>query len=376
MFFNFPAFADWHGAKSIEIPGSYVPAGGLTNVPVMVRFSADKDIGALCRADGYDVRFCDDSGTELAQYRLSFSVSGGAATGEFWVKLPSITQAGTTIYCVYGNASAANVSNSAVNPDILTDGDFEQWTSPTNLTNWTAYISGSSTINRESTVKTRGNYAVRFDVDANTSSCYISQNLISKYRAGEKYIINFNSKSSVSGKSYYYQLRAIVGATIYFYDFSNNIWTTNATQVVTMASLSWTLFSQKMLQDPPVGSTEINYMIIRGLSASSSLYFDDAHSFAGDSEDACDFISASWYEQFMPVIMKPDAVVVRGASRPADGSTKYSGWPTAAKVAIDADPQPVPFTAHVRKYSAPSQDTDPASESVPPKTPSSTKVLE
>jgi hypothetical protein len=43
----FPNFSGWKKAKPITIPGTSVPSGGLTNVPVMVRFSNDADIGAI-----------------------------------------------------------------------------------------------------------------------------------------------------------------------------------------------------------------------------------------------------------------------------------------------------------------------------------------
>jgi len=298
----FPNFNGWKKAKPITIPGTSVPSGGLTNVPVMVRFSNDADIGAICRADGYDVRFCDDSGTELSQYRLSFSVSNGQASGEFWVLLPSITQSGKTIYVVFGNSSASNVSNSAVNPDILIDGDFEQWNSSMDLTNWGEVMSGSSTINQESTEKARGNYSVRFDVDASNSICGIYQSLLSQYKSGKKYILNFKIKGSISGKVSYYYLQANVGGANYFYDFSNNIWTTNEFYIFQGADLTWTLSSQKVLQDPPTGFTTLSFIIANQISASSSLYFDDAHMFAGDTSAHCDFISASWYNQFSSTI--------------------------------------------------------------------------
>jgi len=298
----FPNFNGWKKAKPITIPGTYVPAGGLTNVPVMVRFSNDADIGAICRSDGYDIRFCDDSGTELSQYRLTFSVSSGQASGEFWVLLPSISQSGKTIYVVFGNSSASDISSSAVNPDILTDGDFEQWTSPTDLTNWSEYKEGSSTINQESTEKTRGNYAVRFDIDANNSDAALISDLTSKYSTGKKYIIAINSKDTVSGKSFHIILYASVGATTYFYDFINNTWITNWTADDIQAGLSWGLFSAKVLQDLPVGFTNLNFLLGRAAAASSSLYFDDAHFFAGDTDAHCDFISASWYSQFSPTI--------------------------------------------------------------------------
>jgi len=298
----FPNFNGWKKAKPITIPGTYVPAGGLTNVPVMVRFSNDADIGAICRADGYDVRFCDDSGTELSQYRLTFSVSSGKASGEFWVLLPSISQSGKTIYIVFGNSSASNVSNASVNPDILTDGDFEQWNSSTDLTNWTEGVGGSSTINQESTQKTRGNYAVRFDVDGSNGEARINQNVFNNFLVSKKYIIAFMAKASISSKTIYVQLRSLAGGTDYYYNFSTNSWQTDWADITINFPTNFQLFSIRYSGNLPSGATDLRLYLRRNSAASSSLYFDDAHIFAGDTDAHCDFISAGWYNQFSPTI--------------------------------------------------------------------------
>jgi len=293
IFDNFP---NWRRAKEITIPGTYVPAGGITNVPVMVRFTNDADIGAICRADGYDIRFCDDSGTELSQYRLSFSVSNGQASGEFWVLLPSISQSGKTIYIMYGNSSASNVSNASVNPDILIDGDFEQWNSSTNLTNWDEWQQGSSIVNQESTQKTRGNYAVRLDVDASNNGVAINQSIWSKFIAGKKYLILLKGKASTVDKSAYLALLAKVGSNDVYYNFTNQDWSGNSKLIV--LSDVFSLYSARYSGSLPEGTSNLIFTIIRGFAASSSLYFDDAHIFAGDTDAHCDFISASWYGQF------------------------------------------------------------------------------
>jgi hypothetical protein len=135
-------------------------------------------------------------------------------------------------------------------------------------------------------------------VDSNNSYCEIDQDLFSKYRAGKKYIINVQYKSSVSGKSFYIHLQTKAGDTYYYYHFVNNIWTTSWTAKSLEAGPSWGLSSSKVLQDPPTGFTSLKFYLIRYLAASSSFYFDDAHIFAGDTNAHCDFISASWYNQF------------------------------------------------------------------------------
>jgi hypothetical protein len=68
-------------------------------------------------------------------------------------------------------ATFAVATNKAVNSptqgvEKFTDGGLETWTSATDLTSWTEVVSGTSTVNREGTVKHGGNFALRLDIDA------------------------------------------------------------------------------------------------------------------------------------------------------------------------------------------------------------------
>ena len=84
----------------------------LTDFPLCVRIVADTDIGAVCKSDGTDLRFTDASNNLLYCEIGNFAVSTGSATGNFWVKVPTIATANNTdCYCYYGNGSASSQAN-------------------------------------------------------------------------------------------------------------------------------------------------------------------------------------------------------------------------------------------------------------------------
>ncbi len=83
----------------------------LSGFPLLVKITADTDIGAGCRADGFDVRFtAADGETALPFERVSFAVAGGEATGIFWVKTDLVTAPATDIYVYWGKADATDAS--------------------------------------------------------------------------------------------------------------------------------------------------------------------------------------------------------------------------------------------------------------------------
>jgi hypothetical protein len=88
--------------------------GSLSGFPLLVKFTADADIGAVCLASGYDVRFAASDGeTELPFERESFAVAAGEATGVFFVLSDIAPSPATEIYVYYGNASATDASDPA-----------------------------------------------------------------------------------------------------------------------------------------------------------------------------------------------------------------------------------------------------------------------
>jgi hypothetical protein len=98
--------------KAITISHTHV-GSTLANFLLCVQITADTDIGAVCQSTGNDLRFTDADGMLLAAEKESFSVSSGAATGVFWVNVPTVSStADTTVYCYYGNALASAQTSS------------------------------------------------------------------------------------------------------------------------------------------------------------------------------------------------------------------------------------------------------------------------
>lgn len=100
----------WSKRKALTLA---TPSELLSDFPFPVRITADTDIGVSALATGYDIRFTASDGTTLLDYeRDTFAVTAGAATGLWWVEIPSWSAlAETTIYAYYGNASAPDVSS-------------------------------------------------------------------------------------------------------------------------------------------------------------------------------------------------------------------------------------------------------------------------
>jgi MSHA biogenesis protein MshQ len=92
--------------KAITIDHTYVDAD-LTDFPLFVKITADADLGAACRSDGRDIRFSVNGSTAIPHERVSWSISGGDATGVFFVKVPTVNgSSNTTLYIYYGDPTA------------------------------------------------------------------------------------------------------------------------------------------------------------------------------------------------------------------------------------------------------------------------------
>lgn len=113
--------AGWSYRLPVFVKPDYVDET-LAQFPVLVKFSGRADIGATCDFQGDDIRFTAADGTTLLKFeRESFAVASGAASGEFWVRVPSITTAGARIYIYWGNDAAANGEDA----DGVWDDDFK-----------------------------------------------------------------------------------------------------------------------------------------------------------------------------------------------------------------------------------------------------------
>ena len=98
----------WTYRKEITISNTDVDED-LTDFPLLVKFTADTDIGAHALASGYDIRFTDADGNAIPYERESFSIKAGSGSGIFWVKVPTITTAAdSTIYAYYGKSDASD----------------------------------------------------------------------------------------------------------------------------------------------------------------------------------------------------------------------------------------------------------------------------
>lgn len=69
--------------KLIVVPTIYIDEE-LADFPLILKVSADTDIGAVCESDGSDVVLHDSNNDVIPFKRDSFSVTGGAATG-LWI---------------------------------------------------------------------------------------------------------------------------------------------------------------------------------------------------------------------------------------------------------------------------------------------------
>src|SRR3989338_8923112 len=100
----------WSYRKAITIDNANVDSD-LTDFPLLVKITADADIGDGAQVDGDDIRFTDSGGTTLLPYEEESWTggAGGDATGVFWVKVPTVaTAADSTIYVYYGSGSATD----------------------------------------------------------------------------------------------------------------------------------------------------------------------------------------------------------------------------------------------------------------------------
>lgn len=101
----------WSYRKKITIRNDNIDSA-LTEHPSYIRIS-DNDIGALSRADGYDLRFTLLDGTLLTHERENYTYAGtgSAGDGHYFIKI-NLSNVGTNeIFVYFGNASAGDVSD-------------------------------------------------------------------------------------------------------------------------------------------------------------------------------------------------------------------------------------------------------------------------
>ena len=101
-------------------------------------------------------------------------------------------------HTTYSVSAAKAINTPTLGSELLADGGFENWTTSTNVTNWTENIAGTSTINRETVDAFSGSNAVRMDIDSSSSIASIYQTAVS---VGKWYHLSVYAKASTTGKT-------------------------------------------------------------------------------------------------------------------------------------------------------------------------------
>ena len=157
--------------------------------------------------------------------------------------------------------------------NLITDGGMEVWTSATNLTNWTEVLTGTSTVNREATVKTGGAYSCRIDIDAGNDYAYIGSSVITLVAEGN-YNFTFWYKTATAKTAAF--LLQNTGGNVSLN--INGVWGTVAWVVLPTAT-TWTKITISFLAHPSYTTYSFSFgsgSAFGATSASNSVYIDDA----------------------------------------------------------------------------------------------------
>ncbi len=168
----------------------------------------------------------------------------------------------------YGTHPNVPVISTFQPPNKLTDGGLNEWLSATNLTYWTEYKEGTSTINREATEKVEGDYSCRFDVDASNSQVQIYQMNISLTPLKRRKVIIWY-ENSVAGKTFQFYIRNI-GNNVYLKE--DGTWNVGSYYITLPNSIVWTAYELPFYVHPDYSSYLM--LLSKKLAASSSFYLD------------------------------------------------------------------------------------------------------
>lgn len=133
--------------------------------------------------------------------------------------------------------------------EIIEYGALDDWLSDTDSVGWSDGVSGTSTVNKESTV-VRSGFAARLDIDASNNAAYISRTTTTS--AGSYYQLSAWMKNSTTGKTAAHFLANISGLV--------RTLTDTYTQYIDVIR-------------PAINNG--NQLINRSSAASSSIYIDD-----------------------------------------------------------------------------------------------------
>ena len=125
--------------------------------------------------------------------------------------------------------------------NLLIDGGVEIWTSPTDLTNWTESVVGSSTVNRDGSIKRSGLYAARLDVVAGAGA-NINQPIALAAATRYRYMVYGRTSGSNLARAFIKDLTASLT-----WKPSTNSWELGDNGVFKSAEGSFEAYSQEFL---------------------------------------------------------------------------------------------------------------------------------
>lgn len=161
--------------------------------------------------------------------------------------------------------------------EMLTDGGLENWATATDLTNWAEVLDGTSTANREATVRrSGGSYSCRMDISASNNRAYITQNVT--VVPGNKYRLSFWYKTDVGKTCRSFVPTSYLGTTYYLQ--ADGSWKKLGDSGFSyffaeyLTSPTWARISIDF-SAPGYDATGFSVNLDSEFAASSSIYFDD-----------------------------------------------------------------------------------------------------
>ena len=151
--------------------------------------------------------------------------------------------------------------------NYLSDGGMENWLTATNLNSWIESLSGTSTVNRESTDYFSGDNSCRIDVDALNSDVSIYNTATLDIDIECRLTITYKNSAALKTLKYY-----ILDTTTSKYLQSDGTWLNSITYLTVNNSTSWNIYTNNFI---PESSGNFRILIINDSAASSSIYIDN-----------------------------------------------------------------------------------------------------
>jgi len=273
------AAAHWNYADGLGTEGSATTTYLLTDTTTHSEYceSATNIISvAINSANEIDICLVPVTANVTADTVYYFQVYGdGAAialdTSETYPNLK--TAPGTRTISV--TEGIAVTENQVIQPipagtpsEVLTDGGLENWTTDTNLTSWTEYPLGASTVNREASTIHGGTYACRLDVDGSDSHVCIYQDF--SIPVSTPCVLQFWYKTIGAGTLCWLLSDTAITEALQI----DGTWS-GATSAKTLPTTggAWSLFSITFISHSSF--TTLRLELRRSSAPSLSLYFDD-----------------------------------------------------------------------------------------------------